>query len=307
MIDRCGSKKPVDTTSHFPRAWVKVALCAFLLPLCSSLCLVSCGGRKDSGSQEIVIAPTPRLASVDNFRDVAGADESGVYLTSSGQKLRRGMVYRSSALTLSVPDLATLNTLGIMAVYDLRTPGEIAQHPDILPNGAIYLNINIKGVANVPTPILTSAAEAVTAMEDDYRLFVTDSGIRDRFAQEFKELATTSGSQLFHCAGGKDRTGWTTAVLLSLIDVPQSVILQDYMLTNTYSAASIQASYDRMVAAYGKDKADIYFPIFEAKESYLNAALDQVVTSYGSMSGYITNGLGLDAATQAQLRAKLRN
>ena len=41
------------------------------------------------------------------------------------------------------------------------------------------------------------------------------------------------------------------------------------------------------------------------RESYLAAALDQSVTVYGSMNRYITEGLGLDAATQAQLRAKL--
>jgi protein-tyrosine phosphatase len=144
---------------------------------------------------------------VDNFRDVGGANDQGAYRTSSGCKLRRGVFYRSNALCPSPTDLATLNTLNIRADYDLRTPGEIAKLPDILPAGASYLNINIKGTPDNLTPVLTSGAEATSDMEAAYTEFVTDSGERGRFAQLFQKLATTSGSQVYHCSGGKDRTG----------------------------------------------------------------------------------------------------
>jgi protein-tyrosine phosphatase len=278
------------------REFLKGALRCFLLPALSSPWLVACGGTSDS-----VVAPTPRLASVNNFRDVAGDDDQDAYRTSSGKKLSRGVIYRSNVLTPSPSDLAILNTLDIVAVYDLRTPGEIAQTADILPQGASYLNINIAGTANTPTPILSSVAETVAEMEAAYQTFVTDSGTRGRLAQLFRALATTNGPQLYHCTGGKDRTGWATAVLLSLAGVSQDVVMQDYLLTNTYSAASIQAFYQAMVTAYGQAFADIYIPTQEAEESYLTAAFDQVTASYGSMTNYITNGLGLDASTQLQL------
>lgn len=86
---------------------------------------------------------------MNNFRDVGGANDQGAYRTSSGLKLRRGVIYRSNALAPALPDLATLETLNIRADYDLRTPGEIAQQPDIPPSGASYLNINLLGT---PTP-----------------------------------------------------------------------------------------------------------------------------------------------------------
>ena len=38
---------------------------------------------------------------------------------------------------------------------------------------------------------------------------------------------------------------------------------------------------------------------------YLHAALDQVVTSYGTMASYIHEGLGLSLTVQARLRERL--
>jgi protein-tyrosine phosphatase len=174
----------------------------------------------------------------------------------------------------------------------------------VLPSGASYLNINVAGTPNSPLPALTSAADGIAWMENANRGFVTDAGTRGRFAELLRALAAGTGPQVYHCTGGKDRTGWTTAVLLSLLGVPQSVVVQDYMLTNTYSAASIQSSYQRMVDAYGRAFADAYLPVVVVRDSYLLAGLDQAAASYGSMSGYITHGLGLDIDTQARLRGR---
>jgi protein-tyrosine phosphatase len=232
--------------------------------------------------------------------------DEGAYRTSSGRKLRRGVIYRSNALHPAPADLATLNTLGIVADYDLRTPGEIALLPDIPPTGTSYLNINIIGTPNNPAPALTSADEAISCMEIAYTQFVTDSGMRGRLAQVLQNLATTSGgSRVYHCSGGKDRTGWVTAILQSILGVPRNVIVQDYLLTNVYSAASIQASYQQMIAADGQAFADIYYPISIADQRYLDAAFNQVVTSYRTMDNYISEGLGLSPTIQTLLLDRL--
>jgi len=279
------------------REFLKGSLCSFLLPALSTPWLVSCGGGG-------FVAPTPLLTSVDNFRDVAGANDEGAYRTSSGRKLRRGVIYRSNALAPSAADLATLNTLNIHADYDLRTPGEIAIQPDIPPNGATYLNINLLGIPTNPSPTLTSAADAISYMETSYAECVSDSGTCDRLAQLFQMLASTSGSQVYHCSGGKDRTGWVTTILLNVLGVPQTMINQDYLLTNVYSAASIQSSYQRMVTAYGQSFADIYYPVLIADQRYLDAGLNQVVTTFATMASYINQRLGLSSIEQTQLRNK---
>ncbi|HCN46154.1 MAG TPA: autotransporter outer membrane beta-barrel domain-containing protein, partial [Pseudomonas sp.] len=151
---------------------------------------------------------TPRLAGMDNFRDIAGTTTA--YTTANDGTMRSGVFYRSNALTPTASDLATLNTLGISNVYDLRTASEIAATPDTLPAGAVYQNIDIIGSttsgANVTSISFTSAAQAVAMMEETNRAFVSDSGMRSQFAVLFNELAGADGAALFHCTAGKDRT-----------------------------------------------------------------------------------------------------
>ena len=200
-----------DPESPARRGFLKASLGYFMLPALSTPWLVSCGGSSSS------IAPTPRLTSVNNFRDVAGTSDQEAYSTSNGRKLRRGVIYRSNVLTPSPTDLATLNTLNIRADYDLRTPGEIKLQPDSPLAGASYLNVNLIGTPTNPTPNLASAADGISFMENSYTELVTDSGVRDRLAQLFQKLATTSDSQVYHCSGGKDRTGWVTTILLNVM------------------------------------------------------------------------------------------
>ena len=261
--------------------------------------LTACGGGDDT------MAATPRLASVDNFRDVAGVDDANVYRNVQGRALRRGVIYRSNALTPNDADLATLNTLGITTVYDLRTTEESKAKPDRLPQGAHLVSINIAGSNDASLPTLRTPAEAIKYMEDNERALAQDEGCRARTAQALTAFANTSGVQLFHCTGGKDRTGWVDALLLSIVGVDQAVIMKDYLLTNTYSKASIQATYDKMLAARGKDYADALYPLLGVQESFLAAGLDQAVKSYGSVAGYVSHGLGLSDAVQEKLRNKL--
>jgi hypothetical protein len=163
---------------------------------------------------ETVVLDTPRLQSIDNFRDVAGLTTA--YSTAHDGTMRGGVFYRSNAITPSAADLATLNSLGIKAVYDLRTPSEIAGTPDTMLSGASYQNIDIIGSttsgANITTVSFKSAADAIAMMEQTNRAFVSDAGMRGQFGKLFNELASTDGAQLFHCTAGKDRTGWTAAV-----------------------------------------------------------------------------------------------
>lgn len=279
------------------RAFAKYSLSSLLLPTLSPW-LASCG------SAVMDLAATPRLASVDNFRDVAGADDTTVYHTGAGQKLRRGVIYRSNALSSpSAADLATLSSLGIRTVYDFRTPGEITEHPDDPPAGASETNYNLDGTENAVTPPLYSPADSIAYMETSYQAFVYDDKIRGCIASVFQGLVATPGRHLYHCSGGKDRTGWVTATLHSILGVPQNVIVQDYLLTNGYSQAAIQTTYEQTIAAEGQAAADIAYPLLIADQRYLYAAFDQVTSQYGTMAGYISEGLGLDHSTQDGLRS----
>ena len=246
---------------------------------------------------------TPRLTGIDNFRDIAGT--STAYTTANDGTMRSGVFYRSNALTPKGTDLAVLNSLGISNVYDLRTPSEIAATPDTLPTGAEYQNIDIIGSttsgSNVTNISFTSAAQAVAMMEETNRAFVSDAGMRSQFSVLFNELAAADGAALFHCTAGKDRTGWTAAVLLSIAGVDSATIMQNYLATNDYTVARVAAT----LAAMPASMAAIYAPLLGVQASYLQAGLDEVTAEYGSMDNYLKEGLGLSQETIYVLRGKM--
>ncbi|QYY84589.1 tyrosine-protein phosphatase [Pseudomonas germanica] len=252
---------------------------------------------------ESVLLDTPRLQGMDNFRDVAGTTTA--YSTAHDGTMRAGVFYRANAVTPTASDLATLNSLGIKAVYDLRTPSEIAATPDTMLSGATYQNIDIIGSttsgANITNISFKSAADAIAMMEQTNRAFVSDAGMRGQFGKLFNELASVDAAQLFHCTAGKDRTGWTAAVLQSIAGVDDATIMANYLATNDYTAARVAAT----LKALPPSMAAIYEPLLGVQASYLQAGLDEVTAEYGSMDNYLKQGLGLSQETIYVLRGKL--
>ncbi len=231
---------------------------------------------------------TPVLASDPNFRDLAGiaaADGGTGYAdtTSHGGVMRTGVFYRSMALsTLSNADWTALSLLHIVLDIDLRTPAEIynispvpaspMNGPDHVPAGAAWVNVNIFGTVQPPALSGTSL----------YQSFVTGAGEAAAFGTVLLDLANASGPAMYHCSYGKDRTGWTSMLLQTIAGVPQATIMQDYLASNKY------LNYPGAV-----------------QEGWLQAGLNQIAASYGSMDAYLMQGLGLTQADIYVLRAKM--
>ena len=249
-------------------------------------------------------APTPRLASVNNFRDIAGPGDG--YLGFAGLHVNRGVFYRANALTPNAADLETLQSLGLTAVYDLRTDQEIAAAPDVLPTGVEYSQIQVLSAdPSGDIASLTSPEEARAYVQDGYRSTVNDETARRGYRQLLTDLADTAGPEVFHCTAGKDRTGWATALLLGIAGVPRETVMADYLLTNDYAADTIRATLDRITAAKGPAAAEIYRQLIGVDASYLQASFEEVDRNYGSFDRYLTDGLGLSASTITKLRLKL--
>lgn len=138
-----------------------------------------------------------------------------------------------------------------------------------------------------------------------YRRFVTQPAARASFGTLLRGLATSTRPQLFHCTAGKDRTGWAAALVLHVAGVPEAAIDADYLLTNDRSADT-RAKYLGLIAEHlGADRVPTFEPTFVADLDYLRAAREQAVASYGSIEGYLTEGLGLTDDELGALRARL--
>ncbi|MDI9918584.1 tyrosine-protein phosphatase [Rhodococcus sp. IEGM 1379] len=256
---------------------------------------------------EAVAAATPRLLSANNFRDLAGPD--GGYTTFDGRRVREGVLYRSNALVTNNADAATLDALGLKTVYDLRTTAEVEKGPDRVPAGANYTRVNIVGDAAsgaITSSVDLSTPESAGAvLVTANRQFVTDPAMRAQFATLLTDIATTDGPQLFHCTAGKDRAGWTSAMLLKIAGVDDATVMSNYLLTNEYSKDSIEATAAQVTAAKGEQAGAAMKVLMGVSPEFLQAGFDEVSANFGTFDNYLTSGLGLSAGTIGILKTKL--
>ena len=161
-----------------------------------------------------------------NFRDIGG------YPTTDGRRVRWGRYYRAGRQDrMSPEDLAKVERLRINTQIDLRKPDEIAdQGRGPLPEmGASYYNI----------PVIPEGGT------DRLQQLVGDTGISGKRYLGYLSFGPESWLRMFeifaaddehpiliHCTAGKDRTGVSTAFLLSVLGVDRAWIEADYLLTN---------------------------------------------------------------------------
>jgi len=242
-------------------------------------------------SAVVSTASAVELEGARNFRDIGG------YTTADGQTVRSGVVYRSNKLSeLTDADLQRLTDAGVTLDVDLRNIVERAEEPDRIPAGTrrvvadvisvehglrFHDNATVTLVKAIAAGLLNGSGNLGQSIA--YPFMVDFVGADHAFGDLLRGIATNdSGATVFHCTAGKDRTGWSTAILLSLLGVPRETVEADFMLSN-----------DKL----GNPKA--------VELSWLRAAFDEVDHLYGSMDAYARQGLGLDDATIDALRARL--
>jgi protein-tyrosine phosphatase len=135
-----------------------------------------------------------------------------------------------------------------------------------------------------------------------YRWMVADAGARAGFAAAVRVIAEAGAEPLlFHCSAGKDRTGWLSAIVLSLLGVDRDTIVADYLATNDYSRPTHVAIMDAMRAKGRVAHPEVLLPLFEARLEYLTAAYDEVERVFGDMDRYVRDGLDMDDDTVKML------
>ncbi len=253
--------------------------------------------------------------SIPNFRDVGG------HRTRGGGVVRRGLLYRSTALHRASPGaVEALEALGIRTVFDLRTAGERDVWPeaDRLPAGATYVVADVLRDADTPEArpaemrALLADPERVQAMLGSgrgermflarYREFVNLTSGRQAYHRVLADLATPGTTPaIVHCMTGKDRAGWSVAVLLLLLGVPEEAVVEDYLASNA-ALTGLHAEMTDEWVADGRDPA-LLEPMLGVRVEYLEAALDEVRRGFGSIDGYVESGLAIGPMTRRRLVA----
>jgi protein-tyrosine phosphatase len=252
------------------------------------------------------------LASAPNFRDAGG------YRTKDGRWVRMGVLYRSDGLDkLSDADYATVQALGIKLVCDLRTDYERGKGADRVIPGAENVVFDVAGDSD-QTKAITEAVtsgdkaaqqevlgngKAAKILVDGGRSLVSSPSAKAAYSAMFARLEQPSSlPAIFHCSGGKDRSGWAAATLLTALGVARATVERDYLLSND----ALRANNERTLAATAQliDRALIE-PLIVVRKQYLDASFDEVKKRFGTFDRYLARGLGIDATARARLEQEL--
>jgi protein-tyrosine phosphatase len=97
---------------------------------------------------------------------------------------------------------------------------------------------------------------------------------------------------LLHCTAGKDRTGYASAVLLTLLGVDQNTIFEDYLLSNTYAKPNYQTLI-KIILGRGPRAYRLVRPLYGVQKSWLKTSMNAIDTEWGGFNNYAREGLGL--------------
>ena len=188
-----------------------------------------------------------------NFRDVA--DTTGV--------LRPGRLFRSGELSeLGDEGRDELRRLGVTDVADLRSRSEVLRHgPGLVPDG---VEIHLLPIPDLPPDEVNPDGEAphehafkrlledkpndepvsdaaTRYMVEEYSRFPTYPGAREALHRVVNLLAD-GRTVLAHCFAGKDRTGFTIALVLEAAGVDRAIqvhgaagVSEDTVLARMYA------------------------------------------------------------------------
>ena len=215
-----------------------------------------------------------------NFRDIGG------YLNQDGRRVKKGLYFRAGRQDrMTDKDLAQLLELNISTQIDLRKQEEVLDQGrgPLEAMGANYINIAV-----IPE-----------GGSDKLNKLVGDTGISGKRYLGYLEFGPTSWLRLFgilaeqdnlpvllHCTAGKDRTGVSTAFLLSVLGVSREVIEADYLLTNLDTER--QADFIESTVGYpeGYDREKM-ITIAGVPQDAMKDFLDGVESKWGSVVEYL--------------------
>ena len=215
-----------------------------------------------------------------NFRDIGG------YLNQDGKRVKKGLYFRAGRQDrMSDEDLSQLSDLKISTQIDFRRPDEVLEQGKgpLESMCANYINIAV-----IPE-----------GGSDQLSRLVGDTAISGRRYLGYLEFGPTSWLRLFgilsdednlpvvlHCTAGKDRTGVSTAFLLSVLGVSRDVIEADYLLTNLDTER--QADFIEGTVGYpdGYDRKKM-IDVAGVPKDAMKDFLDGVESKWGSVIEYL--------------------
>jgi protein-tyrosine phosphatase len=201
-----------------------------------------------------------------NVRDLGG------FTTPAGSTAFGVFVRGDNARNLTPAGWRAASEYGIRMVLDLRSDPECAADPPAHPDFAhrrLSLFDHFDGDDAYRRDLLARVTNLDVA--EKHRTLYREALDLDatRFAEASGVLAEADGGVLFHCVGGKDRTGLLAALLLRLVGVPNEEIEADYVRSEA-----------RLAESSPRDDGG-------APRNVINQVVDETEARHGSAAAYL--------------------
>lgn len=250
--------------------------------------------------------PLVSLERVGNVRDIGGV------ATRAGDRVAVGRLYRAASPHEMTPaDRTMFDRFAIRTFIDLRTRWEAERQPYDAP-GALLLNIPLAEEDSVASVTERFMAGRLTneQLEDWWGLIgIYDApenqagGIRAVF-EAFLSVPLDEAA-LFHCRGGKDRTGLIAALALEALGVDRALVVDDFLLSRAAphhfppgEAEAMRRAMDKMELTRRAIRS-----LSGVRSEWLLALLEGIDARYGSIVAYLSERVGLGSDGVERFRA----
>ena len=229
-----------------------------------------------------------------NFRDIGG------YPSADGRTIQWGRYFRTGRQDrMTEEDLARAAKLGIATQIDLRKPEEVREQGrgPLEGMGAAYHHISV-----IPE-----------GGSDKLSRLVGDTGISGKRYLGYLEFGPESWIRMFnifarahtqpialHCTAGKDRTGVSTAFLLSVLGVDRALIEADYVLTNRDVPRQVDFIESTVGLPDGMNRQAMMHAAGIPKDA-IGDFLDGLIERWGGPLDYLRS-IGISDATMDEVR-----
>lgn len=242
------------------------------------------------------------VPGVRNFRDLGGI------VGENGRCVKRGLVFRSAKFDKILPEgEAVLDALGVRTIVDFRSPGEQQRSPTRYERGSVRC-VRLPVFADTPEGYFEERLSrgltpqgALALMEDANRSFARErsGAFRDFFALFDDE---ENFPLVFHCTGGKDRTGFAAAMLLSVLGASDAAIREDFLLSRNNTIPTTERSVHELLEIVPPETIEVLLTVLP---QFLDAALDEIARSWGSRERFLREALGVNATRAEKIKSFL--
>ena len=249
-----------------------------------------------------------------DFRGLRNTRDVGQVYTADGKKVKSNVLFRSGRIDkLSNKRIKEfLDVYNIKTVIDLRTLIEVQeskhfQYPEYVNYYHIpVLNKQFFGIThenNSMARVMLNQKHKITeyGSGDEYMISMYENIVFDKSSQQhFKTLfeilcKDLDGATLYHCTGGKDRTGITTLYLYTLLGVSEEDILEDFSSSDYFNAHYIK-SRKRLINIFlptSKRTKELLISLLHAKRGYLEAVIQMIKDHSGSVLNFLIEEVGI--------------